>query len=436
MLRIVKTPGNGDCFYHAVMLNIIHDALHGKLTNQSAQAIQTLLFPAIVQQLLDVGGPELDETTPPRQFILDLLRTAPATAIGIQSEINEDDSEEVRAIKQSDVYHLLRDVCAPAQRRVMLQAAKSTEVKKAIKKALKNECLDYLDNGHINEFSDIDAALTQPMRDTWTRLRREDSISTTKQVFNNWWEQNQDTAADTYMSFHAQPHIQAGGPQQVALSQALHCNFETVHKTNGNINPLNTDLPLLDNANSFRLQNIPGHYDAQLGQPATPVTEAMETCMHNFIENSGELHNVQFPWSVTSIASEDVRSAINSIHQTRNLINENPAWNQSLEQLTELQKETISTAREGYQGKLNNTLFGNTVREIKKITQPLDERTQQEASDFLFAVKLQNEEIESDIRAITQGQSEDYQLAKRLQEEQDHELAIQLHEEEKNNFRF
>ncbi|VVC76645.1 hypothetical protein AQUSIP_19680 [Aquicella siphonis] len=339
----IKAFGDGDCFYHSVMLDIVHDILTGSLEDESltGKQIKAQLLPAIAAQIASRGGPQLDFSDQTlHASILDLLRAAPVASLphNLSATLTlpaaSDESEELIAVKNCDFYHLLRDTCAPALRQIMLNGALARQdaIEDDIRNILKNNFIAYTIRNHggelnfdpsivetaklqwaSSEFSDIPEAQSRNMLASWNnvylniKLQSEFTALTLSdddakkdflgRQFDNWWDQYHDHAYKDYFNFHAHSHIKAGTPQQLALSSQLQCNLDIVDRRCGNLAPI---TPEIHQAHTLHLDNRPDHFDAIVGDPRleapTQIAVALNERTRTLNECKSTLQITAYNW--------------------------------------------------------------------------------------------------------------------------------------------
>lgn len=484
-MSAIKAFGDGDCFYHAVMLDIIHDVLTHSLDDDSptGKQIQEQLLPAIAREISMNGGPSLDFSgLSLHDSILELLRAAPLSGLPsdlsarLVPDVEQPENEELEAIGNCDLYHLLRNACAPVLRRIMQTGAQTheAEIKDRIHDILKNNFIAYTIRNHggdlkfdpsitytatqqwaSSEFSDIPDEQSREMLASWEKVystmasQKEFSnlVSSNDDMkkihlgeqFDNWWRINKDRAYKDYFNFHAQSHVKAGPPQQYALACQLQCNLETVDRKTGSFTSI---TPRIDNAHTLRLDNRPDHFDAIVGDPRhdghTQLAVALHERTSSLNEHKSTLVVTPYLWQATvvdmdlraaqsspvsdivqstesvpvneeSVAastqevqslitahakelSESLKLDVTSI-QTINVEDESVTILDSSDNIT---KNLLIAAGTGYKAAKKNTLFGSASDSANTVS--VDAKSRQEADDLLYAIQLQNMEIQNYFR--------------------------------------
>lgn len=421
---ILKAPGNGDCLYHSVMLNIIHGALSGSIKDNSrtGQSIKAHLIPAITREL-QLRGRSInlsDKTL--KDAILALLEAAPIDPMksvkkgaGIHNFINH-----------CDLYHLLRDICGPALRKVMQEGANryhhefAEQAKNIIFMEFRNfliyqygNILGYSDDARIaaknylssSEFHDLPKANSAAIHREWNALTRqarqkdEPNDAYIVKLFNRWWTPYQ---VELYKNMHKKPGTMAGRPQIAVLGMQLQCqlsyldsktNTETLHS------------PAIENANTFYFQGGNLHYDAVV--EADPISQRLKSRMDRFNTRQETLKDTVYNWAKNTdeemiaedIFSEDkplaiipvpeiMKATISSIehYETGKIAPESKPNTSSL--------EIIQAAKLGYQGALKATTFGKHLKSLDQIDlDQLKDEAKAEAEYFLYLIEEQNQEI-------------------------------------------
>lgn len=424
-LRIAKAPGDGDCFYHSMMLGIIHDILSNQLTDISTTSLQikSKLIPLLNKQLLAHGKETIDVTDKSlKQIIIKLLESTPLLdSRAIRTDI---DSDEIYSIKQCNIYHLLRDICAPALRELM-QADKTNPITiDAVKVVLLNDFSAFIikhygaklyfsedeiaianaqvENG---ELSDIPDHHKQIFIKAWHEIglrlseyadQAKDSSAIINSAFTLWWESNVNTIVTDYFSFHQASHVMASRPQQIALGQQLHCNLANVNNQSGLLDPL---TPSIRDAHTFMFKNTSLHFDAMIGDAKltepTELTTELHQKMHDINLRHDEFAQSTYPWPMKEndesvvAGTLDQRKITASIDETLALIIDTEEQrNDIFTCLNQHSKDILATAKSGYQEMLPQTFFGSGHTKSK-----------QEADDLLLAIKLQNDEIANYIQS-------------------------------------
>lgn len=406
----MTVPGDGDCFYSSIMLNIIHDALNGEIEEDSATAIaiKTNLLPMIAE----LPRQHYEKLTL-RDSILNLLKIAPLKS----NTANNEAPLVIAAIKKCDLHRLLSQYCNPALRKLTTYAIdKNPQAQNAIKDVLKAEFNNFIgmcypnesvlgsdrhriefQSGEFFEFASyvkqycdgklqldklsIEKAIEQLNSNKNTPFpidaRRIHMLNIYKMLltwhdasratYEAWWIQNRNgkIARRNYISYHSQPKIMASKPQQIALAGALHCNIDLINKNREQISPL---TPRINNANTFHLENPPLHYNPVI-QPTT-VDKSI-----------GKALQKQMNLQPNAILAETVPTFLDikkSIEETKNLIRENPEKKPAK---NTLESSIFKAAKNGYQSMFN---------------QPSG--VSQETEDLYYAIRLQNDEIQEFIR--------------------------------------
>lgn len=423
-LRMAKAPGDGDCFYHSIMLDIIHDALSNQLTDASptAQQIKTRLIPHLNAQLIAHGKNAIDVTDKSlKQIMITLLESAPL----LESPVTrtESDSDEVYSVKQCNIYHLLRDICAPALRELMQADLANLVTSDAVRTVLLDEFSCFIikhygdklnfSEEEINiakmqaensELSDFPENRKQFFINAWHEMGKRlaklaDPAKNNSEMMNAsftlWWESNVNAIVTDYFSLHKTSRVMASRPQQIAMSQQLHCNLVNVNNQSGLLDPL---TPAIQHAHTFMLRNTSIHFDAMIGDAhlsdPTQLTSELHFKMHDINLRHDEFKQSTYPWP-KKVNDENELIRINQ-HNLSRTIDETLALIIDAESnrgdiftcLNPQSQEILSVARLGYKDLLPHTLFGSG-----------NASSQQEADDLLLAIKLQNDEIANYIQS-------------------------------------
>lgn len=458
-------PGDGDCFYHALMLDIIHDVLVGALKEDSeaGQRIKGILFPAINQQLVLLRIPTIDYShLSLKECIVTLLKLAPNNQLPFFSRLpgltsSNHISEEAQVIMQCDVYHLLRDVCAPALRVVMLDGMliEQQQIKSMLKDILLMEfnayakikykrllgvddtsaaiASDYFSSG---EFYGVGYNLKQPIFDVWNDLiekgmRHQNTPLPNvdewlQNTFEVSWQQSHDTLYQYYTSFHKNAHLMAGSMQQRALSCKLQMNLKLANNISKSIDE-DHRVPSIPNAHTVYIENNRScHFNAMLyssSEEKKPVANALQHIMAFSNQHAQTLRKTVYPWArvhtrqnsnSSSSATMPIVETVDPCLAVNEAIKAVKASTKEVGKLltTELKMDrdvkmksfhdlvgqTLQHAQNGYGLALHNGIFKNTNSSIAQTIGELqenDNRAEQNQiyKDFLLAVELQNEEI-------------------------------------------
>lgn len=415
-LLVAKSPGDGDCFYHSTMLGLIYDILSDQLTDASltAQYIKLRLMPLINTKLQLLGKDAIEVSDKSiKQIIIALLETTPLIK---SATCQTDDRLEIRAIKLCDMYHLLRDICAPALRELIQKDSDNHATREAVNDVLHNEFNAFIichygnqlglsddeiavakNQSENGELSDIPDFRKQFFISAWHTCGKQltenvsadaNANSLINEAFTSWWTNHADAAMTAYFSFHTQPHVMASKPQQIAIRNQLHCNLVNVNNHSGLLDPLTPEIP---DAHTLMYKNTTLHFDAMIGDvhvtEPSKLTHALHDKMHEINLHHGELKQSTYPWpakpneeKITEITHENVMT---SIDETLAIILAAEGDNEAIfTPLNSHSQEVLSVAKTGYQAVMAQTFFSEQ-----------DAKAKQEAEDLLLAIKLQNEEI-------------------------------------------
>ncbi len=340
-LTKITVPGNGDCFYHSVMTGIISDVLTGRLPDHSPAAarIQTVLLPEITRQLVRRGKPAFDfSCVGLKQAVMELLRTVPISELDIPQRsdvilpLDDTDSQEVKVIKNCDLYHLLIDICSPAMRIVMLSSSEEYKdnLEPVIKELFKVEFSSFMMVEHADElgvdFSRKAAAKNQlsggelygvddhfrlPLCVSWCKsstavlssfVDNHDVDTSINIVFESWWRLNSSLVWAMYKAMHTTPRTMAGKPQQMALSYKLFCDFKVRNSSNDNLYSL---TPVSNQQHSLVFCNRLSHVDAMVyGDADNKIVTALQERMDSFQLCREVMNEHSYPWALYETVSD------------------------------------------------------------------------------------------------------------------------------------
>lgn len=323
----VIAPGNGDCFYHAVMIGIIYDVLTDRLPDSSPTAVRihTVLLPEITKQLVIRGKPDINfSNISLKHGILELLRIVPISELPISQQsdlilkLHDDDIQEIKVIKNCDFYHLLVDICSPALRKIMLMGMQDCReyLQETVKEVLESEFFSYIITMHgdqlgyepdsivaaknqfsSGELSDVNEAFRSSVLRCWEKEFNDNNNKSIKDIFSAWWIGNSDQAWHMYEKLHSYPQMMAGKPQHIALALKLVCNFKNINCLNQGISAL---TPEHDSAHPFFFSNGPSHFDAMISgmydAKSERIANVLQKRMDVFNENLDTIKNCEYPW--------------------------------------------------------------------------------------------------------------------------------------------
>ncbi len=341
-LTKITVPGNGDCFYHSVMIGIICDVLTDKLSDHlpTAARIQTILLPEIARQLAFRGKPLLDfSSVGLKQAILELLRTVPIAELGVPQQcglilpLDDADSQEVRVIKNCDLYHLLVDICSPAMRNIMLSGMQEYKdsLEPVIKELFRSEFSSFMLVEHGTELGvdsstlaaaknqlsggelyDVDSGFRLPLCDSWHRsfpavssyfINNKNIDTSINAIFESWWRLNRYQVCVMYQAIHRTPRIMAGQPQQIALSSKLFCNFKILNRSNDNHFSL---APAVDQQHSLLFCNLLSHVDFVASETVSNhIVSALQERMDSFQCYREVINRYSYPWAMSAMEAKN-----------------------------------------------------------------------------------------------------------------------------------
>lgn len=437
-MQFLKVPGEGDCFYHSLMMNIIHDVLADKISEESVTGnrIQKNLLPLIQKQLLLKSGDRLDldfETKNLKQSILALLKAVPLPS-SASLKASKADDESIATIKQCDLYHLLCDICGPALRNLMLEGTREDEeYNDLVKKLLADEFSAFIKFNYAKklaldestelaarilfqggEFLGIPEELKKSLLQSWRRTYKRnqqqlvsaaDKNLVLNELFENWWSKYSKSALKTYASFHQMPKIQAGKPQQLALTKQLHSNFVLEDRYSKSLSPI-LDF-ILDEAVTFSFSKSARcmHYDAVVS--STKISKALsdQTQLLHIGRRYEQLKKTSYVWhkasanspsvkepSINSSNSASTRCITETLEKKMDLIENEIKEVQALlrqqskviPKMQSFERHLLQAAQKGY---------GDFHAKIGLFAKSSDPLQQQRAKELLAVVHLQNKEI-------------------------------------------
>lgn len=435
-LTRIQTLPDGDCFYHATMLNIIYQILANQIEedSQTAKVLQSTLLPAINQELQAKGAPTLDFSgLNLKQAILLCLRMVSLDRLtNINPErlfipVNENNDLLVSSLQSCDFYHLLKEICAPVLRKIMLTQLNKHE--EEIKTLLENTCVSYWvfhfakELGFTNkdkimsaqqtwnnaELADAEAALETAVKRRWNltiqKIKQqaafkalsteEDKIKFLHAQYKEYWTQNKAVEVKDYCAIHAHQGVMAGPVQQSALMNALHVNMNLVHTTTSLQTPL---LPKKQDAGAtFLYEYQHAHFNAYAQKEGSPsLADALHHMMHLALQSRADFKKSTYQWKPASMymffdkykrkgmdVSDRVwRKTEISIKKTQALLCDMPEAKDMSDDALSPEQAILKAAKMGYDG------FFKSIKQNESISE-------EEEKSIALAIELQNEEIDS-----------------------------------------